>query len=100
MLASYLALADPDAALSMWRKHGSVEFGDTRTRSLYWILSLKEMGTPDFSVTADTPLYAVFKDKAGAQTYLAYNAGNAAIRVTFSTGKTVDVAPRSLARAR
>ncbi len=100
VLASYLALADPDAALSMWRKYGSVEFGDTRTRSLYWILSLKEMGTPDFSVTADTPLYAVFKDKAGAQTYLAYNAGNAAIRVTFSTGKTVDVAPRSLARAR
>jgi endoglucanase Acf2 len=100
VLASYLALADPDAGLAMWRKYGSVEFGDTRTRTLYWILSLKEMGTPDFSVTADTPLYAVFKDKAGAQTYLAYNAGSTPIRVTFSTGKTVDVSPRSLARAR
>jgi endoglucanase Acf2 len=100
VLASYLALADPDAALAMWRKHGSVEFGDTRTRALYWILSLKEMGTPDFSVTADTPLYAVFKDKAGAQTYLAYNAGDAPIQVTFSTGKTVDVPARSIARAR
>jgi endoglucanase Acf2 len=67
VLASYLALADPDAALAMWRKHGSVEFGDTRTRTLYWIRSLKEMGTPDFSVTADTPLYAVFKEHAAVR---------------------------------
>jgi hypothetical protein len=58
------------------------------------------MGTPDFSVTADTPLYAVFKDKAGAQTYLAYNAGDRPIQVTFSTGKTVDVPARSIARAK
>ena len=58
------------------------------------------MGAPDFSVSADTPLYAVFKDAAGAQTYLAYNASDAPIQVTFSTGKTVDVPARSLARAR
>jgi hypothetical protein len=42
----------------------------------------------------------VFKDKSGARTYLAYNARDAAIKVTFSDGKTVDVAPRSLARSR
>jgi hypothetical protein len=58
------------------------------------------MGTPDFTVTADTPLYAVFKDKAGTRTYLAYNARNAPMKVTFSTGKSVDVAPRSLVRTR
>jgi hypothetical protein len=58
------------------------------------------MGTPDFSVTADTPLYAVFKDKGGTRTYLAYNARSSAIKVTFSTGKSMDVPPRSLVRAR
>jgi hypothetical protein len=42
----------------------------------------------------------VFKDKSGARTYLAYNARNAAIHVTFSTGKAVDVPPRSLVRTR
>lgn len=98
VIASYMALADADAALSMWNRQGMVEFGETRSHTLYWILSLREMGIPDFSVTANTALYGVFKDKAGGRTYLAYNAGAAPMKVTFSNGKTLDVAPRSLAR--
>jgi endoglucanase Acf2 len=98
-IASWFALADPDAALGRWNKQGSVESGETRSHTLHWILSLKEMGTPDFSVTADTPLYAVFKNASGVRTYLAYNARDAAMHVTFSTGKVVDVAPRSLTRS-
>jgi len=100
VLVSFFALADPDAALALWNRRGSVEFGDTRTRTLYWVHSLQEMGLPDFTVTADTPLYAVFKDKSGAPTYLAYNARDTATRVTFSTGKTMDVPARSLVRSR
>jgi endoglucanase Acf2 len=100
VVASYAALADPDTGSSLWNRSGSVEFGETRSHTLYWLSSLKEMGTPDFSVTADTPLYAVFKDRSGARTYLAYNARSSAIRVTFSTGKSVDVPPRSLVRTR
>jgi endoglucanase Acf2 len=100
VLASYLALADADAGLASWSRQGSVESGDTRSRTLYWMLSLKEMGSPDFSVTADTPLYSVFKDKNGVRTYLAYNARASAIHVTFSTGKVMDVAPHALARTR
>jgi endoglucanase Acf2 len=100
VIASYAALGDPDAAFALWNRRGSVEAGDTRSRTLFWLLSLKEMGTPDFSVTADTPLYAVFKDNSGARTYLAYNARSSPIKVTFSSGKSVDVAPRSLVRAR
>ena len=100
ILVSYLALADPDAGLAMWSKRGTVESGETRTHTLYWLQSLREMGPPDFSVSADTPLYAVFKDARGVRTYLAYNARDAAIKVRFSDGKTVDVAPRSLARSR
>ena len=100
VLVSFFALADPDAALALWNRRDSVEFGDTRTRTLYWVHSLQEMGLPDFTVTADTPLYAVFKDKSGAPTYLAYNARDTATRVTFSTGKTMDVPARSLVRSR
>ena len=100
VLASYLALADPAAGFAFWNRRGGVEFGETRTRPLYWLLSLKEMGPPDFSVTADTPLYSVFRDSGGARTYLAYNAHDAPISVTFSTGKTVEVAPHSLMRTR
>ena len=100
VVASYAALGDPEAGLSLWNRKGSVEAGETRSHTLYWLSSLKEMGTPDFSVTADTPLYSVFKDKSGARTYLAYNARSAPIKVTFSTGKSVDVPPRSLVRTR
>ena len=99
VIANYMAVADPDAALKLWDRHGEVNSGDTRSRTLYWMLSLKEMGLPDFSVTADTPLYAVFKGAGeAARTYLAYNAKSAPIHVTFSTGKAVDVPPRSLVR--
>jgi endoglucanase Acf2 len=100
IIASYAALGDPQEGFSLWNRRGTVEAGETRSRTLYWLSSLKEMGTPDFTVTADTPLYAVFKDGSGARTYLAYNARNSAIKVTFSTGKSVDVPPRSLVRSR
>jgi hypothetical protein len=100
IIASYAALGDPDEGFALWNRRGTVEAGETRSRTLYWLSSLKEMGLPDFSVTADTPLYAVFKDESGARTYLAYNARNSAIKVTFSTGKMVDVPPRSLVRSR
>jgi endoglucanase Acf2 len=98
IFAKYLALADPAAALAQWDRFGSVELGDTRTHTLHWILSLQEMGTPDFSVTANTSLYSVFKRPDGRKTYLAYNAGKAPIDVKFSDGKTLTVAPGALGR--
>jgi hypothetical protein len=100
VIASYAALGDPEAGAAMWNRKGSVEAGHTRSHTAYWLASLKEMGTPDFTVTADTPLYAVFKDEKGVRTYLAYNARDAAIKVKFSTGTTLDVPPKSLVRTR
>jgi endoglucanase Acf2 len=99
IIASYAALADAEFGASQWNRKGSVEGGETRTRTLYWLSSLREMGRPDLTVTADTPLYAVFKDASGKRTYLAYNAGTSPLRVTFSTGQTLEVPARSLARA-
>ncbi len=99
VIASYLALADPEAGYAMWVKHGSVESGETRSHTLHWLWSLREMGPPDLGVTADTPLYAVFHKADGTRTYLAYNAGPAPIQVSFSDGRQLAVAPGRLARA-
>ncbi len=100
VFAKYMALADPARGLAMWDRWGSVELGESRTHTLHWLLSLQQMGPPDFSVTADTPLYSVFKRADGARTYLAFNAGKTPIEVRFSDGKTLSVAPGKLAQTR
>lgn len=99
LFAKYLALADPGAALGQWNRWGAVEFGDTRTHTLHWMLSLQAMGTPDLSVTADTTLYAVFRQPDGSRTYLVFNAGETPRRVRFSDGHEVEAAPRVLSRS-
>ena len=99
IFAKYLALADPAAALAQWDRFGSVELGDTRSHALHWMLSLNDMGTPDFSVVADTPLFQVFKRTDGRKTYLALNATKAALAVRFSDGQTLNVPPGQLARS-
>lgn len=99
IFAKYLALADPAAALAAWNPRGSVEDGDTASHTLHWILSLQEMGTPDFGISADTVLYQVFKRADGRRTYLAYNPGKSPLTVRFSDGKTLTVAPGTLGRA-
>lgn len=100
IFAKYLALADPQEALKRWDRWGSVNAGDSRTHALHFMLSLQTMGTPDFGVTANTPLYSVFRTADGRRTYLAFNAGQQPIQVRFSDGKTLEVAPRALAQAR
>jgi endoglucanase Acf2 len=99
IFAQYLALADPAAALAAWDRWGAVEFGDTRTHTLHWLLSLSQMGVPDLGVHADTALYAVFRRGDGQRTYLAYNAGREPLVAHFSDGKSVSVAPGTLARS-
>lgn len=98
IFAQYMGLADPELGLAQWNRWGSFELGDTRTHALHWLQSLKEMGTPDFSVTANTTLFAVFKRPNGQRTYLAYNAGKEAINVKFSDGTRLAVAPNTLGR--
>ena len=98
VLMSYYALSDPNGAVEHWKPKGSVELGETRSHTLFWLLSLKEMGKPDFSVTADSALYSVFKDAAGKRTYMAYNAGEMTQKVHFSDGVTLTVKPHSLQR--
>jgi hypothetical protein len=99
IFAKYTALADPAQGLASWDRWGAIELGHTRTHTLHYLLSLQQMGPPDFSITADTPLYSVFKRADGKRTYLAFNATQAPIQVRFSDGKVLDVAPGKLASA-
>ena len=99
IFAKYLALADPAEALKTWDRWGSVEAGHSRSYTLNHMLSLEAMGTPDFSVTADTPLHAVFKRADGRRTYLAFNARPTPLEVRFSDGQRLSVAPGQLGRA-
>ena len=96
IFAEYLALADPAEGLGRWDRWGAVEFGDTRSHALHWMLSLQRMGTPDGTVTADTTLYSVFRKKDGTRTHLAFNAGKAPVTVHFSDGTVLEVQPQTL----
>jgi hypothetical protein len=98
VISSAVALGDSTKGMALWKRSGSVEFGETRTHTNHWLWRLAEMGSPDFSITADTALYAVFKHADGQRTYLAWNAGSAPLKVTFSDGHTLNVAPRELAQ--
>ena len=98
IFAQYLALADPAEALKTWERWGSVELGASRSYTLHFMLSLEAKGIPDFSVTADTPLHAVFKRPDGKRTYLAFNARKTPLEVRFSDGQKLTVQPGTLGR--
>jgi hypothetical protein len=100
VIASALALDDVDAAIALWRRNGTVEIGATRSQTQHWLLRLKELGRPDFTVTADTPLYGVFRQADGTRTYMAWNARDSALQVRFSDGVTLDVPARRWAQRR
>jgi endoglucanase Acf2 len=97
IFAEVEAMVSPDEAISHWNRNGSLEFGETRSHILYWLLSLKELGAPDFSVTADCPLYGVFN--TGQQRHhLAYNPSDGALSVHFSDGISINVPPHTLVK--
>ncbi len=96
VLNEYLALQDPDKAFAQWRDQGSVEGGDSRSHAFYWLKSLQVMGTPDLSVSANVPLYAVFKTAQGHRTYIACNPSDKELAVFFSDGTRLSVTAHSL----
>ncbi|NLD47805.1 MAG: glycoside hydrolase [Clostridiaceae bacterium] len=95
IVCEYMALYDPEAALNKWNENGAVEDGESRAHTYHWIRSLMELGSPDFSVTADTPLYSVFT-KGNVKTYVVYNQDSSAKRVRFSDGTLMSVPPGSM----
>ncbi len=96
--SEYEALADPDYALTYWDTTAAEEGGESRAHTFHYIMSLKNYGTPDTSVTSDTTLSTVF-NKNGVKTYAAFNAKDTPETVTFSDGVQILAAPHQLTTA-
>ena len=92
VLWEYLALGDPAAALTRFKANNGFtsEEGESKAHTFHWIDNLATLGTPDISVTASSPLAAVFT-KDGHRTYVASNASNTDRTVRFSDGTTLAV---------
>ncbi|MBI5169144.1 MAG: carbohydrate-binding protein [Candidatus Eisenbacteria bacterium] len=96
LLWEYLALADPNLALSHYFANSNYTpfDGESRAHTLHWLFNLKKMGRVETTIRADVPTYAVFRDPGGYLTYVAYNAGAADRLVTFTDGYSFTVGPR------
>ncbi|WP_432993849.1 glycosyl hydrolase [Dactylosporangium sp. CA-233914] len=92
ILWSFQALNNGDQALASFRANSGYtpEEGESKAHTFHWIRNLAALGQVDTSVTANTPLYAVFT-KNGARTYAATNLTSASVTVTFSDGHTLSV---------
>ena len=99
VLWEYLALADPNLALSYY--FADIDYepfdGESRAHTMHWLYNLKKMGRVDTTILADIATYAVFRDTAGDLTYVAYNAGSTDRLVTFTDGFSFTVGSRELA---
>jgi endoglucanase Acf2 len=99
IFASLLAIKNPAEALKQWNDKGSVELGETRSRTFFWLHGLNEMGPPDPSVWANVMTHTVFRDpRSGRKTYVAHNSGATPLEVRFSDGVTFTVPPRQVKR--
>ena len=84
----YRALVDPKDAIKQFeaaKDKTAFEGGDSKANAFHWIYGLNALGRVDPDVTADVPLYAVFR-KGRAKTYCVYNMADDARTVIFSDG--------------
>jgi endoglucanase Acf2 len=98
----YRALVDPQDALRLFEASKdkiTYEGGNSKANTYVWIASLNTLGQVDGSVTADAPLYAVFR-QGKARTYCVYHMGSQERSVTFSDGFRLKAGARGFASAR
>jgi endoglucanase Acf2 len=95
LVLMYRALSNPADAARQWRTLAatvSPEAGNSRGNAAHWISTLGLAGHVDRTISADTPLYAVFRNDV-VRTYVAYNARPSTVTVQFSDGARIDVEP-------
>ncbi|MDE6277841.1 MAG: hypothetical protein K2M06_07010 [Muribaculaceae bacterium] len=93
----YVSLLNPAEALSFYesnRARMGKKFGATEALTYYWIHSLAVAGTPDFTLTADSPMAQAYRN-GRAVTYAASNYTSEPKTVKFSNGQTLSVKPYS-----
>ncbi|MHB1037226.1 MAG: glycosyl hydrolase [Pirellulales bacterium] len=89
----YRALASPREALDAFEAAGDrypAEGGNSRANTYFWLATLQALGQVDPTVSADDPLYAVFR-KGDQRTYAVYSMRNQPRTVTFSDGFRLEV---------
>ncbi|HEY0454774.1 MAG TPA: glycosyl hydrolase [Verrucomicrobiae bacterium] len=96
----YRALSNPDDAIAQFEasagKYPS-EGGNSRLNTMHWIYNLKQLGHVDRTVTADTPLYAVFRS-GDKRSYVAYSMRSEPQTVTFSDGFKLQTSGKGLVK--
>jgi endoglucanase Acf2 len=96
LMEEYEALVDPATALNQFNNTSFVFDGESKAHEYYWITNLQALGRVDETVTANTPLYRVFKTASGIRTHAAFNPGSASITVNFSDGANFTVPAGSM----
>jgi endoglucanase Acf2 len=84
----YRALSNPADAVKLYEAGGSkIGYfgGNGRANTYSWVYALNDLGQVDAAVTADVPMYAVFR-KGKARTYVVYNMTEGPRTVAFSDG--------------
>jgi endoglucanase Acf2 len=95
LVIMYRALSDPGEAVHQWRALAptvAAEAGNSRANVVQWLSTFALAGRVDRTVTATTPLYAVFRN-GDERTYVVYNARAKAMTVPFSDGMSVTAEP-------
>ncbi len=90
LMEMYEALSDPETAWTQWQSVTAATSGETLAHEYAWLMSLRDLGHVDSTVTANTPFYAVF-NKGGTKAHVAFNPTSATLNVTFSDGAMVSV---------
>jgi len=96
LLEEYEAFFDPGTALNQFNNTSFLFDGESKAHEYYWIANLQALGQVDESVTANTPLYRVFRTAGGVRTHAAFNPGSSSITVNFSDGASFAVPAGSM----
>jgi endoglucanase Acf2 len=91
----YRGLSDSAAALRQFNARSASfkpEGGNAFAITYAWLTALSDLGQVDRTITADTPLFAVF-NKAGKRSHVAWNLAGESRTVTFSDGVTIVCPP-------
>ena len=95
----YEALGDAEKALRRFEAGVGRLAPHARPRVYHWIATLRALGQVDRTVTADHPLYAVFR-KGAQRAYAAANLRDKPLTVTFSDGFKLEVGAKRTALGR
>ncbi len=97
----YRALVDPADALRLFEASRDAivyEAGNSKANTYAWISALGALGQVESGVTANYPLYAVFR-KGKTRTYCVYNMAADQRTITFSNGFTLKATAKGFVQA-